>query len=193
MSNITNENKIIAKTAASIFGGQPKVEEYWDENENSSVDLLTCKGAPQKSRNSYSTIGLSDFPLMSDENDLGIGIELLGACESSCDEFSNIMTTASFYIINSQWLCTPGTIFPNIVSMYGCSSTMQHLLFVPPSLWSEEFKTIEFETKTVAWLMVIPISEADYSFADMEGSDKLEDLFVEKKIDIFNIERPSVV
>ncbi|WP_282606547.1 suppressor of fused domain protein [Pelagibius sp. Alg239-R121] len=193
MSQISNENKTIAKTAAGVFGGQPKVIGFWDADDKNSVDLLICEGRPQKGVNSYSTIGLSDAPIFEDGREVGVRVEFVGACASSCEEFENILTTAAFCIINSQWFCSPGTIFPDIVSMYECSSTMQHLMFVPPFLWDEELKSLEFDSKTVAWLMAVPISDAEYRYAVSEGPDKLEDLFEQNQIDIFNINRPSVV
>ena len=70
---------------------------------------------------------------------------------------------------------------------------MRHFLFLPPFLWETELKTSQFGGKTVSWLLAVPISDAERQFAENRGSDKLEDLFVERQIDVFNIERLSVV
>lgn len=192
MFNVSSENKTIAKKIAAIFGGAPKVIRFWDDNHNSSIAVLISEEAPQKGVSSYATVCLSDSPLYKDGKDTSIRLELLGACQSSCKEFANIMSTAAFCIINSKWFCCPGMIFPDVVSMYNCSNTMHHLLFVPPFLW-EDFKTLELNSKTIAWLMVVPISEEEYCFAESEGVNKLETLFEEEQIDIYNINRPSVV
>jgi len=77
--------------------------------------------------------------------------------------------------------------------MYELSKTMKHALFVPPFLWEEALETLELPERTVAWLLAVPISEAEYQFAEREGSEKLEDLFVKHQIDIFNLERESVL
>ncbi|WOO35859.1 hypothetical protein R2R35_18965 [Anaerocolumna sp. AGMB13020] len=39
---ISNENKVIAKSALQAFGGKPNVSKYWDDANVSSVDLLTA-------------------------------------------------------------------------------------------------------------------------------------------------------
>ena len=95
--------------------------------------------------------------------------------------------------MNSKWSCSPGTIFPDVVDMYGCSTTLKHLMFVSPFLWDEKLETLELPSKTVDWLLAVPISEMEYQFAQAEGSGRLEDLFEEYQIDIFDINRPSVV
>lgn len=69
---------------------------------------------------------------------------------------------------------------------------MKHVLFVTPTLWGE-LKSKEFEEKKVVWLMLVPISENEYKFAEEKGSDALEDLFVEKQIDVYDLNRASVV
>lgn len=193
MSDVSSENKIIAKTVATVFGGHPKVTCFWDENEKNHVDILTCEGQPQKGVTSYSTIGLSDAPLIKGEEEFGVRLELVGACASSCQDFGNVLSTAAFCIVNSKWFCSPGVIFPDIVSMYDCSSTMQHLFFAPPFLWSDELKTLELDSKTVAWLLAVPISEAELRYAESEGTEKLEELFEQHQIDVYDINRPSAI
>lgn len=193
MPDISNNNKTIAKTSAAVFGGSPTVTCYWDEDKSNSIDLLSCNDRPQGGVVSYATIGLSDYALLKDGIDIGVRTEIVGACASSCTAFANIISTAAFCVINSKWYCAHGVVFPDIVSTYKCSSTMEHLFFVSPFLWEDEFKTLELDSKTVAWLMAIPISEAEYQIVESKGSDHLEDLFEEKQIDIFDINRPSVV
>jgi hypothetical protein len=193
MIEVTQDNKIIAKTAARIFGGIAKVHTYWDDNENSSIGVLSCFGSPQIGVTSYATVGLSDAPLHKDNTILPMGLELVGACGDSFPKFDNALATAAFYIINSKWGCFPGSIFPDMLSMYNASTTMCHLLFVPPILWDERLETLYLETKTVAWLQAIPVSDAELEYAKAEGPDKLEDLFEKKQIDVFDLERPSIL
>ena len=193
MPDVSTDNKTIARTAVGAFGGSPKVTRFWDADEESFVDLLTCEGGPRDGVTSFSTLGLSDSPLLVDGREAGIRVELVGACASTCDAFGNILSTAAFCIINSKWSCSPGTMFPDIVGMYDCSSTMKHLLFVPPFLWEERLETLDFDSKTVAWLLAVPVSDAEYAFAQSEGVEALENLFEEKQIDIYDINRPSVL
>ncbi len=197
MSDVSNENKTIAKTAAAAFGGGEDVKitvaRYWDDKNEKGVDILVAKNSPEKGVSSYATVCLSDSPLYMHGKEYEVRLELVGACESSCEEFANILATAAACISESRWFCFPGAIFPDVVSMYDCSSTMEHLFFVPPFPWEDDLKTLKLETKSVAWLLAMPISEAEYSFAEAEGAEKLEDLFVQHQIDIYNINRPSIL
>ncbi|WP_367987508.1 suppressor of fused domain protein [Vibrio sp. NTOU-M3] len=193
MAEISESNKIIARVALAAFGGKPNVAAYWDEAEKHSVDLLTCKDQPQKGVTSYSTIGLSDNPIHNDGVEIDLRVEFVGACSNSISDFGNIVTTAAFCVINSKWPCSPGMIFPDIVDMYNCSKTLKHLMLVSPFLWEDRLQTLELDSKTVAWLLLIPISEAEYKYAQLEGASMLEALFEEHQIDIFDINRSSVI
>jgi hypothetical protein len=57
---------------------------------------------------------------------------------------------------------------------------------------NDDLTTLELEGKTVAWLLGVPISDGERSFAEENGGDALEALFEEHQIDIFDLTRPSV-
>ncbi len=83
-------------------------------------------------------------------------------------------------------------IFPDAVAMYKLSKTMRHLFFVPPFLWEDDLKTVDLGKKKVSFLLATPISEAEYVFAEQNGSDALEEEFERENIDIFDLNRKSV-
>ncbi|MDI6533855.1 suppressor of fused domain protein [Bacillus mycoides] len=39
------------------------------------------------------------------------------------------------------------------------------MFFVPPFLWEDQLKTMDFPDKKVAWLLAVPISKKEYLFA----------------------------
>ncbi len=179
----------------TIFGlPNFKVIEYWDDIERSSVDILICKDRPAEDATCYGTVRLSDHPLINSGVEFSSRLELVGVCNNSYEKFPNILSTAAFYIINNQWFCCPGTIFCDIVEMYYENIDMKHLLFATPLLWGDDdWETERFGDKTVAWLMIIPISEKERIFAEKNGSEALEDLVIEREIDVFDLRRPSVL
>jgi hypothetical protein len=191
--SVSQDNKFIANTAARAFGGQPKVTRFWDDAHKRFVDILTCRDRPQTGVISYATIGLSDWPLEMDGKAYEVRAEFVGVCGSSFRSFDNALATAAFCVINSKWFCYPGAIFHDVLKMYEASQTMQHFLFVPPFLWEKDLKTLDFSEKRVAWLLAVPIAEAERQFAEANGSDKLESLFVERQIDIFDLNRASAL
>ncbi|MDR6553466.1 suppressor of fused domain protein [Paenibacillus qinlingensis] len=190
---ISNENKVIAKSALQAFGGKPSVSKYWDDGKVSSIDLLSSANTPYDGITSYSTIGFSDYSIDYFVDEVPLRLEIVGVCATEYELFPNVLATSLFNIINSKQSCSPGTVFRGVVKMYYPNVEVEHVLFVPPFLWEEHLKNIDFPEKKVTWLLAIPISEKEYRFAKENGTDKLEDLFESNEIDIFNIERKSVL
>ncbi len=193
MRAISEENLEITRALVQAFGRESTVRRHLDDAEENFVDILTCPNHPEKGVSSYSTIGLSDSPLIMQGLEYPTRLEIVGACYSEFTDFDLALGTAAFCIINSKWPCYPGAIFPDVLKMYNLSPTMKHFLFVPPFLWEDTLKTMYFEKKTVAWLLAVPISEKEIDFAEKNGPDALEDIFVEKQIDIYDLKRLSVL
>ena len=207
MSEVSAKNKTIARAALEAFGAEPNVSggakpnvsRYWDEKNESFVDILVCQNRPSNAVQSVSTIGLSDHPLFEggveyrDGDGYLVRPEIVGACYKEVKEFPNILSTAAFCVINSKWFCAPGAIFPDVVKMYLPRIRTKHLMFYPPFLWEERLMTIQFDKLKVAWLMAVPISESEYRFAVDNTWHELGDLFAEQEIDVFDLNRKSVV
>ncbi|MBD8037386.1 suppressor of fused domain protein [Solibacillus sp. A46] len=190
--SISNENKIIAKTALHAFGGKPCVSKYWDENNVSNIDMLSTVNRPFDGVSSYSTIGLSDHSIELTVDETPLRIEIVGAIATGYKQYPNILASCAFCIINSKFSVSHGSVFRDIIKMYYPNTEMKHILFVSPFLW-EDLNTLEFPNKKVAWLLAVPISENEYLFAQEKGTDTLEELFEQEEIDIFDLERESIL
>lgn len=193
MVDVSPRSKVVAKTAAAAFGGKPAVTRFWDDNHHSSIDILSCEDGPQEGVTAYSTVGLSEWPLYYGDEEYHSRLEMVGACGSNFEGYDNAVASAAFNVINSGWFCYPGAIYPDVLPLHSSSMTMKHFLFVPPFLWEDELPTLEIEHRTIAWLQAIPISDGERSFAESSGSEALEELFQQHQIDIFDLQRPSVV
>ena len=178
MSNIIELNKIIAKKERDIIGGSPQIFRYWDDNKIKNIDILSSDNRPNPG------IGLIS-------NDKILRVELLGACNENEEFFANILATTAFEIIDKK-KCTYGAIIQNVISKYITESEMKHVYLMNPFLW-DGFKTLEIENKSIAWLLIIPISEKEKEYANVNGWEALEDKFEEFNIDIFNLYRRSVI
>lgn len=189
---VSEDDKIIARTLAFTFAGKPRISTFWDDSRRSSVDVLVCEDRPQEGVASYGTVNLSNSPLIQDGKEYEARLEIVGVCGHAFKGFDNALATAAFCIINSRWFCYPGAIFPDVLAMHNCSLTMQHLLFVPPFLWPN-LQTLRLSRKIVAWLLAIPISESERQYANQHGAGELEKLFLREQIDLFNLNRNSVV
>lgn len=177
---------------ASVFEGKPQVLRYWDNSESKFVDLVSSVDQPCDGVTSFGTVGLSDYPLIQDGKEFPARLEIVGAVESNTAFFAEILTTAAFQVINQQWFCCPGSILQNVIDMYIPSLEMKHLLFTSPFLW-DDFSSTDFDDITVAWLLAIPISDNEKKYADVNRYEKLEELFEEKEIDIYDLNRSSIL
>jgi len=189
--SVSVENKTLAKHALKAFGGTPQVQAYHHDTEKLSVDLLRCEDRPCKGVTSYSTIGLSDHPMLKDGREFPTRLEIAGACASVDQFFANILASAAFCIIRTQQLYHPGSVMLGYVREYYPSTTVPHLYFTAPFLWEDAPKTMDCGTKKVCWLLVVPISDAEYEYLRQQGDEALEDLFEKHQIDVFNLARPS--
>jgi antitoxin YqcF len=189
---ISVENKIIAKSALNAFGGKPKVLKYWDENNVSNIDVLSAVNRPYEGITSYATIGLSDHSIEYIVDGSLLRVELVGVSANEYEHYPNVLATCAFCVINSSFPIFHGEVFRDLITMYYPESEMRHILFVSPFLW-DDLKTLEFQDKKVAWLLAVPISEKEYRFAQKKGIDSLEQLFEQKDINIFDLERKSIL
>jgi hypothetical protein len=98
-----------------------------------------------------------------------------------------------FFVIRNSWLCAPGVVFPSLLSEYRLSSTLEHVLWVPPFPW-EQLGAIEIGPGTrVHWLLAVPISEPERQLLEERGFDAFEALFAELEVEYFDLERGSIV
>ncbi|MGK9236830.1 suppressor of fused domain protein [Inquilinus limosus] len=84
----------------------------------------------------------------------------------------------------------PGIIYPRVIEMYYKNIDVNHILLGNPYLW--DIKTQKFSSKIVAWLLAVPISNAEYVVANGEGVDHLERALEARSVDIFNLQRKSI-
>ncbi len=120
-------------------------------------------------------------------------VELIGACSKEFGLFPNILATCAFNVINTNFLCHPGAIYPNIVRFYMPESPLRDILLVSPFLWDDKLSSIQFTDKMIAWLMIIPISEAESAYVNKHSLDVLEELFERNQINVYDLMRASIV
>lgn len=184
----------MAAYAGAGFGvARPPVIQYLDGNHERELHILVAADCPQKGVASYATVGLSEHPLIRNGTEFDTRVELLGACDSQVPEFAAVLSTLGFCVINSKWFCAPGIIFPRILDLHGISTTMSDIYFSNPFLWGDKFSFSIIDDRMTAWLLAVPISKRETEFAVQNGPEKLEQLFQKENIDIYNLNRPSVV
>jgi antitoxin YqcF len=186
------ENKALARYLRETIGGRSSIYKFLDEAKEGSVDIFCAEDVPQEGISTAATLGLSDASIDLEVDGKPLGVELLMSFRTAQGDGENILATCAFNVINSGMIIRPGIIFPGVVAMYRSNSPMRHILFADPYLWDLETK--HFSTKVVAWLIAVPISDAELEFARARGSgDDLSSLLAEKAIDEFDLDRHSVI
>jgi antitoxin YqcF len=184
----------ISKYIEGFFRRTPKVTEYTDSEEKSTISILEFANLPVPHVITYATLGLSDHILDSGENKKPSGIEVVAVCRSDYTLFGSIMSTIAFYLINSRLPIYPGAIYEDVITLYSEIRTqMKHILFVYPTAWKTKFETLDFDEVKVTWMMAIPISDAENQFAKNNGYNALGHLLEKNEIDVYDLCRKSVL
>ncbi|MCS4533828.1 suppressor of fused domain protein [Neisseria montereyensis] len=189
-------NKQIAKYLHPILGINPNFRRYWDEDEKNYLDILNVEDPMDASVNFWGTIGVSHFPNPIELKDGGtknISVEILMSGLKIYDNIPNILATCGFYITKNKWEVQPGSVFMRMVDMYYSQLEMSHIMFVSPFLWEDKLQPLKLDSKTVHWLLAIPISQSELDYRNNNGLDALESLLEEKNADIFDLNRKSVI
>lgn len=188
---ISSENRALARYLRDAFGGQPTVASYWDDAHHSRVDVMTAPDVPTRNVRTYATLGLSDHDIGRQANGRPLRVEMLMAARDYFDFVPNALSTCAFNVINSGKSPEPGVIFPRVIELYQAEAEMPHIFLFDPFIWPLE--TRYFDSKVVAWLLGVPISEPERLYALANGPDALSSLFERHQIDVFDLQRPSVV
>ncbi|KPH14074.1 suppressor of fused domain protein [Chryseobacterium sp. ERMR1:04] len=192
----SEENKKLSDYITNIVGINKMIDRHYDKEKKQIIDIFTCDDPLYPKIKICGTIGVSDYPNkieMNDNSFKDIPIELLIGGYTEFNMLANILSTSGFYIINKGWECQPGSVFMRIVEMYCETSEMKHIMFVSPFLWEDKLEPLQLEKKTVHWLLCIPISDKELEYKMENGASALEDMFQEKDIDIFDINRKSAI
>lgn len=147
---------------------------------------------PRTSVTAYSTVGLSDYPMIDAEGEeYPARLEIAGACATESEPFANVLAAAAFCVIRTKRLIHPGAVLAGYVREYFPTTTVPHLYFTAPFLREDTLKTLDCGTKQASWLLALPISQSELEYLHQNGDDSLESLFESKQIDVFDLDRPS--
>ena len=159
----------IAQEIARAVGGVPQA--YTFRNHDNKLDLFIGENCPDDYLTTAATIGLSEYTIYRRINDKPLRVEIIGAADAELE------------------------YFPNIIRNYYPNAKVNHIFFTQPFLW--DLESFDFDEEYVTWLQAIPITEAELQFIEKHGAEvgaqKLEELFEEHQIDVYDFMRPSVV
>lgn len=183
----TERQKELYKKLSPIIGTEPKVIKYGDDTGEHAIFIMECPDPLDKNVIFYASIGLSDYSVGDKK------YELMISGYSAQDKVGNILSTSAFFCIKDQWKVSEGVVFEKLVEMYYPDSEMKHIYFTTPYLWEDKLEDFMVQNEEVHFLLAIPISEPEFELFKQKGSDALETLLEENEIDIFDINRKSIL
>jgi hypothetical protein len=190
-SNISDDNRQIARIIDGAFGGDWSVGEWANADKNIRLNVLSSPDRPEPGLTSFCTIGLSDYPIPGEAHP-PLGMEIVGV--SHRKEFADVLAAAGFYAIKHGWKLKEGTLIAGLSATYMEDFSLPHLLLINPFLWDDELANPRaLSDKTVGWLLGVSVSTAEMEFLQQHGFAALEDHFEEAQPDFFDLERPSTV
>lgn len=194
------EEKMI-ESLKNVLGGEQKAFSYHQDNgkKNTSkfgdIDILFAKSSPSKGYLTASTLGMVNRTTgYKDKNSQKeIRAELIMSSYGGDDLIGKILSTAGIGICDNGMQYGYGTVLKGILEGYLPNSDMKHLfLILPPPIWAQKFSVLDEDDSKIVFLYALPISEAERAYLAENGIDNLQNHFVEKNIDMFDLNRKSV-
>lgn len=187
--------KAVAKHALHVFGGELKVQAYYNDDKSVSIDLLTTLDSVHKGVKSIATIGLCETPLLeSDGQEFPTRVELCAAAMATEVYWENALVSAAFHILKKQTVVMPGVVIPYIFNDYLPDPCMPHIYLTVPFVWNDaHFPELSFSNLKVNWLQCISIYEEERVFIDRFGGDAFDELLSEQEINTLDRNRMPVV
>ena len=186
MGNPSEYEKEFFKNLYPILGIEPKVIGYGDETNSTEINILSCIDPIDKNVTFYGTIALNE---QAQHNEF----EILMASYTKNKHIPNILSSCAFFIIKNKWKVKWGNIFETLVQEYYPKSLMKHLYFTKPYIWEDKLEKFIIKNRIIKFLLAIPISENELKYINEKGYKEFETVLENNNVDIFNINRKSII
>lgn len=186
--------KAVARHALKVFGGELKVQAYYDDFRSVSVDVLTTLDSLHVGVKSLGTIGLSEVPLFTDDGEeFATRVELCAGALTEEIYWENAIASAAFFIRKSQRYVMPGDVIVDVFNDYLKAPQKPHIYLTVPFMWNDaHFPQLEFNSLKINWLQCIAIYEDERAFIEKFGGDVFDDLLSDQEINTLDPDRLPV-
>lgn len=188
------EEKMLSVLRETL-GGVQAAFSYQKQGEESKVDILYAKQSPGPNYLTAATLGLVNRTTGYTDSNTGkeIRAELIMSSYGGHDMAGKILSTAGIGIYQTEIRYGYGTVLKGVMEIYYPNSDMKHLfLMLPPPHWKKAFGVTDADDSIITFLYALPISQAECDYMSENGIEALQNLFVEKNIDMFDFERKCV-
>jgi len=194
MSIPSAQCKAVVKHALRIFGGEPKVQAYYDDTKSISVGLLTTLDSLHVGVKSIGTVGLSETPLLIDSGEeFATRVELCAGALTEETFWENAVASAAFHIKKRQRFVMPGDVVANVFNDYLNKPAMPHIYLTIPFMWNDAYyPELKYENLKINWLQCISIYEEERIFIETFGGDVFDGLLSSQEINTLDVGRVPV-
>jgi hypothetical protein len=161
-------NKQVSRDAILAVNGRPQMIRVRD----TTIPLLMVEDRPFEGATTYLTGGLSDVPVVERPMQPPLGAEVIGVCDHGTEDFPRVLSEIVLRVRRRESGPLRHEIMPDVVPAE-TSDDLRHAWFVDPAYWEHGFEPRVYDYKTVAWLLVVPISEGERQVAERDGADAL--------------------
>lgn len=156
------------------------------------VDLVTAINSPRTGVNSFSTIGLSVMPIGYLSGSIYLGAELVGAVEAGFDRYIDVLSACVDDILHFKPRLFPGAVYKDAFRNTYPEINVKHLIFDTPCGWDKDLLTLDLVTRQTAWLMAVPVTDAELRLYSDSDSGELQERFEAQSTNLFDLNRLSV-
>lgn len=188
----SSSGRRIARAAADALGatGRPRMVRMYDEAETTHVDVMMVDDAPSLGLTAFSTMGLHTTINLLDGKD--IRVEFVVVAPTGTERVENLIAHAAFQVVKDAWLAAPGGVYPGLVTEYGLSEGLPHLMLTSPFPFANLARVSVEDAPTVHWLLAFAIAETERLYLYDHGLDAFEQLLEERDTPYWDLSRAPV-
>jgi hypothetical protein len=186
----SSDTKLVARHAINTFGAPPSVWRFTCEREAFSLDIGGCADRPVAGVLSYTTIGLSDYDVLTSPEP-PLRVELAAACASDWPLFPNILAAAAMLLVRQQKIVQAGDVIRDVVAEFYPRANVAHLYLTHPFLWGQRLQSLRGEAKNITWLLAVPVTSGELLCLETQGNEGLEQLYHQRRTDMYSLGRAT--
>jgi antitoxin YqcF len=156
------------------------------------TDIVTVENSPRAGVNSYSTIGLSVIPIGFLSGAVYLGAELTAVAGAKFDRYIDVLAVCVTAILESKQRLFPGAVCKDAFKDVYPDAAVKHLIFDTPQGWESDLLTLDLGVRQAAWLMAIPVTDAELNLYSDNETGELQERFDNLHTDLADFDRPSV-
>lgn len=172
----------------SVLGLIGKVEH--SKSSSGDYDLMITPYAPYPGVTVFTTIGLMDH-ISRKEGGFNLYCEVIGTAYTEFPQYKECVNNIACELLKNPSKLREFSLIPDVFRNTDLS--MSSIFLSHPFIFEGKLDYFNEKDHGIGWLMAIPITKKEEAFLQFNGVEALETLFEEHQIDIFDLNRPSVV